>query len=151
MFTGQFTDHERSLPDPDPRQSWILDFTLWIPDSRNWIPDPMSVEIGFRNPIVSGILNSLRSIPESKVGDLGFHKETFQGFRNPDYLTRWEMVDENRWRQKRGSSLIEVGWFRHVLSAQLVNTKISQLKLQSCVNANSIKYSVSWISLIDCR
>ena len=135
LFTGQFTDHARSLlpihtvyrsihgsreipSSPDPRQSWILDFTLWIPDSRYWIPDPLSVGFWFRNPIVSGILKSLRSIPESKARDSWFPKKKFPGFGNPNSLTQGggggEMVDE---RQKRCSSLIEVGWFRHALSA----------------------------------
>ena len=43
----------------NPRQSWILDSTLWIPDSRYRIPDFLSLEVGFRIPIVSGILDSL--------------------------------------------------------------------------------------------
>ena len=43
----------------NPRQSWILDSTLWIPNSRYWIPDFLSLEIGFRIPIVSGILDSM--------------------------------------------------------------------------------------------
>ena len=146
MFTGQFTDHARSLPDPDPRQSPILDLTLWIPDSRNWIPDPLSVEIWFRNPIVIGILYS-------KARDLGFHKKNFPGFRNTDYLTRWKMVDENRWRQKCCSSLIEVGWFRHALSAQLVKTKISELrkrKIQSNIPLAEFRLSIAdhWAKLL---
>ena len=51
--------------DPNPtrngnkRQSWILDSTLWIPNSRYWIPDFLSLELEFRIPIVSGILDSM--------------------------------------------------------------------------------------------
>ena len=48
----------------NPRQSWILDSKPWIPDSRYWITD-MSVELGLRITIVSGILDSLSSIPDS--------------------------------------------------------------------------------------
>ena len=43
----------------NPRQSWILDSALWIPDSRCWIPDFLSLELGFRIPVVSGIMDSL--------------------------------------------------------------------------------------------
>ena len=39
-----------------PRQSWIVDFIYWIPDS-------FSVELGFRFPIVRGILDSLNWTP----------------------------------------------------------------------------------------
>ena len=40
-----------------------------------------SVELGFRIPIVTGILDSLSGIPESKAQDCGFHDKKFPGFR----------------------------------------------------------------------
>ena len=50
----------------NPKQSWIL-------DSTQWIPDRLSVQLGFRIPIVSGIPVSLSCIPDSKARDSGFH------------------------------------------------------------------------------
>ena len=52
-------------------KSWILNSTPWIPD------------IGFRIPIVGGILDSLIGIPDSKSQSFGFHKENFLGFLIP--------------------------------------------------------------------
>ena len=43
----------------------------------------LSVELGFRIPIVSGVLDSLSCIPDSKAQDFWFHKQNFLGFRNP--------------------------------------------------------------------
>ena len=43
----------------------------------------LSVELGFRIPIVSGIPDSLSCIPDSKAQDFWFHKQNFPGFRNP--------------------------------------------------------------------
>ena len=60
-------------------------------DSILWIPDSMSVELGFRTPIVSGMLDSLSFVQDSKALDLGFHKQGFPGFRHPDYLTWGEI------------------------------------------------------------
>ena len=65
----------------NPREFWILNSTPWIPDSRYSIP--VSVELEFWTPIVSGMLNSLRCIPESKTQDCGFHKQKIHGFRIP--------------------------------------------------------------------
>ena len=45
----------------NPRQSWILNSTPWILDSRYWIQ--VSVELRFWIPIVSGMMDSLRCIP----------------------------------------------------------------------------------------
>ena len=55
-----------------------------------WIPDSLSVEPGFRMPIVNGISDSLTCIPDSKAKDLeftsknfpdsGFHEQKFPGF-----------------------------------------------------------------------
>ena len=35
--------------------TWILDYILLIPDSRHWILYSLTVELGFRIPIVSEI------------------------------------------------------------------------------------------------
>ena len=42
-----------------------LDSNPWILDSRYWIPDSLSVELGYRIPIVCGILDSFSCIPDS--------------------------------------------------------------------------------------
>ena len=59
-----------SLGAPDVKESkrsWILlDSTPWIPDSSYWILDSLSVELGFRIPVVNGIRYSLTRIPHSK-------------------------------------------------------------------------------------
>ena len=64
-----------------------LDSTQWIPDSRYWIPDSLSVELGFRIPIVSGIPDSFSCIPDSTAQDLKFHPQKFPRFQNPDSLS----------------------------------------------------------------
>ena len=52
------------------RQSWILDYTPWIPDScRYWIP--VFVNGTFWILIVSGIVDTLRCIPDSTSQDSG--------------------------------------------------------------------------------
>ena len=43
----------------------------------------LSVELGFRIPIVSGIPDSLSWIPDSKAQDFWLHEHNFPGFRNP--------------------------------------------------------------------
>ena len=58
----------------NPRQSWILDCAPWIPDSRYFVS-------GFWVPIVSGIRDSFRCIPESKAQYSGYHKYKYPGFR----------------------------------------------------------------------
>ena len=45
-------------PQVNSRQSWILDSTLWDLDSSYWILDSLSVRLGFRIPIISGIPDS---------------------------------------------------------------------------------------------
>ena len=66
------------------RQSCILDSTPWIPDSRYWIPYSLSVELGFRIPMVSGIPDSLSCFLDSKVQDSGFQNQNWiPGFRFP--------------------------------------------------------------------
>ena len=47
---------------------------------RYWIPDSLSVDLGFRILIVSGIPDSLSCIPDSKAQDSGFQKQKFPGF-----------------------------------------------------------------------
>ena len=50
----------------------------WIPDAlsvENWTLDSMSMEPGFRIPIISGILDFLSWIPDSKAQDSGFHNQ----------------------------------------------------------------------------
>ena len=41
----------------------------------------LHVELGFWIPILSGILDSLSYILDSKAWDSGFHKQNFPGFR----------------------------------------------------------------------
>ena len=53
------------------KKSWILDSTPWIPDS-------LSVELGFRIAIFSGIPDSLSCIPDCKAQNSRFHKTNFQ-------------------------------------------------------------------------
>ena len=74
----------------NPRQSRILDSTPWIPDSRYWILDSLSVELGFRIPIIGWIPDFL----ELKSQDSGFQRQKFVGFWNPRNLT-WG----DPWRQ----------------------------------------------------
>ena len=47
----------------------------------------MSVDLGFRIPIVSAIPDSLHWIPDSQAQDSRFQKQKFIWFRNPDYPT----------------------------------------------------------------
>jgi len=47
---------------------------------RYWIPDSLSIDLGFRILIVSGIPDSLSCIPDSKAQDSGFQKQKFPGF-----------------------------------------------------------------------
>ena len=82
---------------PHVRESkTVLDSGFHITDSGFRIPGPgfqsLSVELGFRIPIASGIQDSLRCVPDSKAQDSGFHKHTFPGLRNPDSLTWSDFV-----------------------------------------------------------
>ena len=45
------------------------------------------MDFGFRIPIVKGILDCLRCIPDSNTQDSGFHQAKFPGFRNQDSIT----------------------------------------------------------------
>ena len=60
-----------------------MDSTPWIPDSSSWIPHPCQWDLdsGFWVPIVSGILDSLSCIPDSKAQDSGFHNQNFPVLR----------------------------------------------------------------------
>ena len=60
----------------------------WIPDFKHWISDSWSMELGFRIPILSWLLNiiSLSCILDSKAQDSGFHNSNFPGF---PYFNRW--------------------------------------------------------------
>ena len=70
-------------------------------DSGLWIPDSLSVKIGVRIPIVSGIPDYLRFIVASKAQGSGleketlpvslFHKQKFSAFRNPHSLSADEI------------------------------------------------------------
>ena len=55
-------------------------------DSRVQLLDcrSFSVELGFRIPIVSGILDFYGCIPDSKAQDSGFRKPSFPRLRNPE-------------------------------------------------------------------
>ena len=64
-----------------------LDSIPWILDSRYWIPDSLSVELGYRIPIVCGILDSFSCIPIPQAQDLKFHQQKFPRFQNSDSLS----------------------------------------------------------------
>ena len=51
---------------------------FWIPDHRL-----LSLELGFRIPVVSGIPDSLICIADYKVQDSGFQKQKYPGCRIP--------------------------------------------------------------------
>ena len=73
----------------NPRQSWIKDSSPWIPDSRYWITDSLSVKLGSRIPIVTGILDSLSCFLDFKVQGSGFYKQNFFGFRILEEKISW--------------------------------------------------------------
>ena len=84
----------------DCRQSWIMDSMLWIPDSSYRITNSLSVDLGFRIPIVS---YSLNWFIDSKAQDSGFHE---QGFRNLDYLTWGDKVKKTNIEKEVGKKLL---------------------------------------------
>ena len=51
----------------------------------------LSVELGYWILMVSGILDFLNCIPDSKAQDFRFHKQTFPAFWNLDSLTRGDL------------------------------------------------------------
>ena len=71
----------------------VLGSEFPIVDSRHpgtgyQMPDFLSLEIGFRNPIVSGIPVFLSSFPNSKAYTIpDSTSKNFSGFWNPDFLT----------------------------------------------------------------
>ena len=56
---------------------------FWIPPSGFRISGTLSVELGFRNPVVRGIPDSLSCNPDCKARDSGLHKQEFPGFWIP--------------------------------------------------------------------
>ena len=48
---------------------WFWIPRSWIPDSRCWISDALSVKLRFQIPVISGILDSLSFILDSKAKD----------------------------------------------------------------------------------
>ena len=56
---------------------------FWIPRSGFRISGTLSVELGFRIPVVRGIPDSLSCNPDCKVQDSGLHKQEFPGFWIP--------------------------------------------------------------------
>ena len=76
-----------------------MDSMLWIPNSSYWITNSLSVDLGFRVPIVS---YSLSWFKDSKAQDSGFHE---QGFRNLDYLTRGDKIKKNKYWKRSGQEV----------------------------------------------
>ena len=64
---------------PDPCKGIQDCLGSWIPRRGFRIPGTgfrtLSVELGFRIPIVSGILDFLNFVPDSKSQDSGFHEQ----------------------------------------------------------------------------
>lgn len=56
---------------------------FWIPPSGFRISGTLSVELGFRIPVVRGIPDSLSCNPDCKARDSGLHKQEFPGFWIP--------------------------------------------------------------------
>ena len=89
----------------DILEFWIPRHGFRIPDSRYWNPDSLSVELGFRIPIVSGIPDSSSCIPDSQAQDSGFHskffhdsefhKKKFRGLRGIQIPLHWATFLEN--------------------------------------------------------
>ena len=63
-------------PGKEIQEAWILNSTQWIPDSRYW----------FSVPIICGILDSLRYIPDFKSQDFGHHKQNFPAAKPKQYF-----------------------------------------------------------------
>ena len=77
---------------PHARESEkILDSGFLPLDSRFQLLDShsLSVGLGFRIWIVSGIPDSLSCIPDSKAQHFRFHKQKFLGFRNTNSSLAW--------------------------------------------------------------
>ena len=79
-------------PQPPCRRKRQDSNGFWIPRCGVQIPgtkfQSLSVKLRFWIPIVSGILDSLSCIPNSKVQDCGFPKQKIPGLRNLDSLKR---------------------------------------------------------------
>ena len=69
VFLATFALDKVDQYEGNPRQSLNSGSTPWIPDS-------LSLELGFRIPIVSGIPDSLSCTPDSKAQKTWFHSKT---------------------------------------------------------------------------
>ena len=69
VFFATFALDKVDQCEGNPRQSLDSGSTPWIPDS-------LSLELGFRIPIVSGIPDSLSCTPDSKAQNSWFHSKT---------------------------------------------------------------------------
>ena len=67
---------------------WFLIPRCEFQDSRYWILDSLSVELGLRIPVASGIPNSLSYIPDSKAQDSRFAQKNFR-FQIPQTKMSW--------------------------------------------------------------
>ena len=63
------------------------------------------MDLGFRSPIVRGILDSLSCIPDSKAQDPRFHKPTYLGFRNADFLYMGRLFSWYRTQDQAGKKV----------------------------------------------
>ena len=79
VFLATFALDKVDQYEGNPRQSLNSGSTPWIPDS-------LSLELGFRIPIVSGIPDSFSCKQDSNSHNSGFHKTSFQdsGFQVVD-------------------------------------------------------------------
>ena len=74
--------------------SLLVRWSKTILDSGFYALDSLSLDFGFRIPIVSWIPDSLSWFPDSKHQDSKFHKYKISWFRYLDYLT-WD--DDDKW------------------------------------------------------
>ena len=95
---------------PHVRESkTVLDsgFNFVGPEFQVLLSTSFSVELGFRIPIVSGIVDSYSCIPYSKAQDSGFRKQKFPRFRIPD--AKMSKIPESRFRYMGGLVSFKVG------------------------------------------
>ena len=89
-----------------------------ILDSKPWIPDSLSVELGFRIPIVSGFIpDSLSCIQDSKAQDSGFHSKNFKCWIQDS--TRKNFPDSFTWGEPVGSHHLDLHNSLHHTKAKL--------------------------------
>ena len=113
------------------RQSWILDSTPWIPDSSYGWGDSLSVELGFRISIVSGIPDSLSCIPDSKAQNFDFLK--FLGILCG---ARWHSLFSNHAMSKSSNNL-----WQHACSCGWQLTNLLQIYYD---NSDSHSHKVAY-------